>query len=295
MKNICRWLLAVLSILSFSMLLPAQEEQPAPRVSKNYTLQYVINEYTQEIENTLVYLVDSVLRPEDQIILITPAKIYSYPGDKWRSLTASQLKEDLITRLRTDTEIVGSGFQNIYSDMEALVLELKPPPMKEEAEIMALVSRYRSLTKNLAAIMTFNVPIYLKIAAVLKNQTNQNHMIIFLGQMFVPVADEETMEMYSNSKSRRTMLELFRFSFHEDIDVKSLEDAFQEAKIRMDLIYCNKKAHSRLGIDLKEVSLDLYNAYKKITEATGGETNATFNPAHLLQEIITPLNRSEKD
>jgi hypothetical protein len=270
----------------------AQDGVPAGEGSRNFVLQYLINDYNKEYEKTLDYFVDSVLSVGDQFILITPMKLYGYSKDKWSALSKQALKNDLRGRLRNDAAVAGAEFQNVYAAMEELISDLASA--SGENELLNILTRYRSLRANLTTLFKFNAPIYLKIADFLKSQTGSKIMIVFLGQTFVPTGDKDTIDSLPDSEAKRSMVELFRFPPNQDVDISGSMSALSDAKIRMNLIYGNIKTPLRRGMEYLETSMDFYQAYKKIAQTTGGTAGATFEPVQPLMKIAGLLSRPEK-
>jgi len=273
-------ILSLLTFFSFSGNVFAQET-----AVKNYVLMFQALEYDKRIGDAADYFLKEVIKPQDNLLLFTPQKPYSF-SQKTRETTPQekllQITKDVLKR---DISMEASTYKDIIQQMEVVVRTFTDP---DTAQPKNLLTQYRQLKENLFNIRRLNEKLFLDLAAMFKQAKGENHIIIFYEKRNRVVPTRQTMErLRANPEVRFEVNEVLESeSAKEVMNVETVIQALKDAAVTVDFIYLNPKMRQSRDMEVKEFSGDIYNVFSKITKETGGTIRIASRADAALKELV---------
>lgn len=267
---------------------PARLHADAPR---NIIVYFEFLDNANGIEESVSFLFGRMLRPGDQLIVQSPARTYGFsPASLERS--KAELSATLQGRLRGDISRSGQGYKQVIQDLDAAALEIAElayptgvvDTNKDMGELFIL---YRQGLANLRQLRQVSAASLRRLSGAFQGQKGENHVIVLFEREFQPVprrealnalADMPTYAMKANEMFSATKLD-------PPFDVPALAAFFRGVPLTLHFIYITSKNTTVAG-NRFESSGDVYSAFSKLAEATGGVCTATAEPRDGLKAIL---------
>ena len=114
---------------------------------RNFLLIFDVYEFTSEIGKTIDYFFNKIIKPNDELILLSPKEFYVFSKQKL-SVSKNQLIDRIKGILKKDTSIVGSNYRNILDEMKNAVSYfvkslVSMSDMELTAQFEASISNYK--------------------------------------------------------------------------------------------------------------------------------------------------------
>jgi hypothetical protein len=264
----------------------------------NYILFFHVTDYDPKLADAVEYFFKKVLKPEDQLTLLSLERPYSYTQKTRQTVPLEKLIEVTNKKLKTDTPIGALGHNQVFEEMVGIIRDihgiLNPSASKGGAitdpmtELKILMGRYRKLRESLRNTRKLNESLLIKLAGLFKNLKGQNYIYIFYQKEFQAIPDRNSMNRLTQiANIRFDVMELFRQENTEAfIDVEKVDKALKESAVTLDLFYLNMKNKRQPHMELKEFSGDIYNVLSKLAKSTGGIIVATAKPEEALKKAL---------
>ncbi len=250
----------------------------------NYVLVFQGTEYDSKLGSAVEYFFKEMLKPEDNMLYLTPQKPYQYSQQTRQSQSLEKLIETTKDVLKRDIGMGAASYMSIFDQMVMLVKMLSEA---STAEVKNQLVQYRQLMENLRSIRKWDESMYLKIAGMFQKNTGANHLIIFYQTELRPIPNKRTLDnLRSNPDTRFEVNEIFEADSTKDpLNVEKVAQALKESGAKLHFVYMQIKMKSRQDMEIREFSNDIYNAYSKIARETGGKVITTSIPVSALKEI----------
>ena len=287
MKNISvygRVLIPLLVFLAFSGSIIAVEGAPAA-----YVLIFQGSEYDSKLGSAVDYFFNDLLKPEDSLLIITPQKPYNYSPQTRQSQSPAQMIQITKDVLKRDISMGAASYKSILEQMEIVVDSLS----SGGAGGRSLLVQYRQLLENLRSIRKWNDDMFIKLAQMLKANKGENHIFIFYQTELRVIPDRSTLNNLRNDPELKfDVSEVFEGeNFTNVIDVEKVSQALQESNVKLHFIYLKIKQRRRQGMEAKEFSGDIFNAFSKIARTTGGEVETTSRALPALKKVVEKIKK----
>lgn len=273
-------ILSLLTLFPFSSNIFAKE----PAV-KNWVLMFQDLEYDKRIGDAADYFLKEVIKPQDNLLLFTPVKPYSF-SQKTRETTPLekliQITKDVLKR---DISMEGATYKDIIQQMEVVVRTFTDP---NTAQPKNLLTQYRQLKENLFTIRKLNEKLFMDLAAKFKQAKGENHIIIFYEKRIRVIPNRQTLErLRTNAEVSFEVNEVLESeSAKEVMNAETVIQALKDAAVTLDFIYLNTKMRQSRDMEVKEFSGDIYNVFSKIAQGTGGTVRIASRADAALKELI---------
>ena len=250
------------------------------------------------VENAVEYIFNKMLGPSDQLIIQSPARVYGF-SPKTLSRPKAELIAMMQEKLRGDISRSGQNYKQVISDMETAIRNLEgfvmpsgvdssginqPPETRNLSELFAF---YRQGLDNLKQLrMVKDTPLR-QLTAAFRGQKGENHVIVLFEREFRPIPRREALNALGEMPKFAFLAnELFLTgNTKEPFDVAALADYFKQVPLTQHFIYVTSKNTSVSG-NVLENSGDIYSAFSKIAEATGGVSKTIAEPMDGLESVV---------
>ena len=272
--------LSLLTIFSLSGNVFAQET-----TVKNYILIFQVLEYDKRIGDATDYFLKEVLKPQDNLLLLTPQRPYNFSQKTRETTPQEKLLQATKDVLKRDISLEGSTYKDIIRQMEVVVRTFMDP---DTAQPKNLLTQYRQLKESLFTIRKLNEKLLVDLASMIKQTKGENHFIIFYEKRIRVIPNRRTMEnLRGNPEVRFDVNEVLESeSAKEVMNVETVIQALKDAAVTLDFVYLNTKMRQSRDMEVKEFSGDIYNVFSKIAKETGGTVRIASRTDAALKEIL---------
>jgi len=252
-------------------------------------LVFDLKDYKIEIERTVEYFFNNELTPDDQVIVITPArKLYSFSKETLRS-SKEQIIMKINDALKKHTSVTGSDYRAIYNQMEqSLKLIEDDQGAGYSSRISSYLVDYENDRKQLYNIRMVNQSMLLELAEIYKKTKDKpdNQIYLFFEKVLRPIPSKETMEtLRANRSIAFRAVEIFlEEKIKMKIELDKVLKEFKKANIKLNLIYINPKVHKHYKFQKVENSGDFYDAMSELVKKTGGVKMTTSQPKAIFEK-----------
>ncbi len=295
-----------------------REEERAfrPTTIRNFFLIFEINEYMPKLNEALDFFVLEVLKPGDNLFLMTPLKSYRLSAQAMEARPREKILEQLKGLVRRDTLIGASEYRRILSEMEALSKSLAQlvsgqanlPAGSIDTPLMVMdnldsvgeqprsfdeqLQRYVELLAQLENIRKVDEANFLAFADFLKNMAGQKYVFLLYQKEYIPKIDPKILyqyiEMYQDRPDiYQTITGVFEFYRREmSLDTEKIRRAFCDSSISAHFMFITTPRKDLVGVRTEEQVDDIFSAFNEIAKASGGFVDSSSNPASLLMRAV---------
>lgn len=295
-----------------------REEEKAfkPSTARNFFLILEITEYVPRLNEALAYFVHEVIRPGDNLFLITPAKSYRLTAQALEAKPKELILEQLKGLVRRDVLVSASEYRSILTEMESLAKSLAQlvsgqatlPPGSANASLMMMddldssgettrsfdeqLQRYVQLLSRLENMRVVDENHFLAFADFLKNISGQKYVFLLYQKEYLPKIDPKILyqyiEMYQDRPDiYQTITGIFEF-YRRDVglNAEKIRQAFSDSSISAHFMFLTTPRKDLAGVRTEEQVDDIFSAFNEIARAAGGFVDSSANPASLLMRAI---------
>jgi len=282
----------VLSVILLAFLAAATSvprlEARAPR---NLVVYFEFLDNGNGVEEAVTYLFNRMLGSDDRLIIQSPARAYSFSRG-----TLSQPKAELIAlmkeKMRGDIAKAAQSYKQIISDLDNAAREIEElayptGTVDTNKDMNELFILYRQALANLNQLRKINDASLRRLAGAFRGHKGENHILILFEREFRPIPRREALNVLGNMpRFAFQSNELFATgSMKEPFAVATLADDFKRVPLVQHFIYVTSKNTSSTG-NLFENSGDIYAAFSKIAQATGGVCRTITEPVAGLEAVM---------
>ena len=296
--------LRLVSILSLAMLIVlacmGSGVLQAAESQRNFVVFFEFLDNSSGAEDALTYIFNDMLGPDDQLIIYSPARLYSFS-----KTTLARPKADLIAmmkeKLRGDISQAAQNYKQVIKDMESIVrnietsvLEIGPADPGDELNLRNLFMRYKQSFGDLQQLRKINEAALRQIAGLFRNQRGQNHMVLLFEREFRPVPSGEALNklrelpIFAMQANELFASDNLKPPFNADV----IGELFKQAPLTFHFLYVKSNSNFSSGATF-ENSGDIYAAFSKIAKNTGGICDTIAEPVAGLKTIMAALKEAK--
>ncbi len=282
------------------------ERVPAfpPYVGRNIYILIQTTDWDTRLADAIDYLFTSVLLPGDSLTIVTPMKPYVLTQEALAKTSKAELAKNMQQILRKDVQLGSGEYRGLIRDLRRLTssmggrsdtmdADLETDTSSGDFGLEQQLDRYRTTLTKLETLRLVDETKLLDLAATLRNTRGRKIIYFFYQREFRPEISSGTMNQLislnqDNPDILGNLMELFNFyrrdtTLHPDV----INKAFADASLVLDFIYMNKEAQHFFGATMREQSEDVFQAFTKIAQATGGISDTSQNPAASFQKAVS--------
>jgi hypothetical protein len=281
--------LTLLSLAAFP--LAATAPRPQAGGPRNLVVYFEFLDNGNGIEEAVAYLFKRMLGPGDQLIILSPRRSYSFSRD-----TLAQPRAALIAmmqeKLRGDIARTAQGYKQVIGDLDTAAREIEElayptGTVDTNKDMNKLFILYRQALANLNQLRHVNEASLRRLAGVFRGHAGENHIIVLFEREFRPIPRREALNVLADTPR-------FAFQSNELFSTGNMKELFAVAPLAADFkrvplaqhfIYITSKNASATG-NLFENSGDIYAAFSKLAQATGGVCRTITEPVAGLEVVF---------
>lgn len=259
----------------------------SPKVSRNFVFIFSMYEYLPKINEILDYFFGEIFLTGDTLNVATPAKTYNLSSKAiLEDVSPEEIKERMKLLLRRDIQVASGRYKTLMQELEYYALE-----SEEDSEIS-----YMRTLMELQQLRFVDLKKLEEFASYLKAKEGQKHVFLFYQQEHIPLYGEYSgrttpmVEIYD--PTRPDGMSLASQSYITDIlqsitfNTETIKNLFADSSISAHFLYITKpiadsiditRMGSQQGLRHREITEDVFNAFLKIAEDTGGIIDSSAN------------------
>jgi hypothetical protein len=272
-----------------------------PNATRHFYLVFQMTKYDNKLEDVMDNIFTEVLRPGDSLTMMSPTKVYSLNQQALGAKPMAQVSKEMRNLVRKDIEAGSSEYNNIIKDLRRLIKaiqnaaglagdqsQLEPEPDSDPTlgnlGLENTLERYRTSLEKLENLRFVDPQKFIGFAEGLRGLAGQKIVFFFYQREFRPEINPSVlnsmMSIYQEDQNiQADLMELFQvYNRQTPIDAEAISRAFADADICLHFIFMEKVAQYIFGTSMKEQSEDVFNAFKRISQATGGVFNTAIDP-----------------
>lgn len=262
----------------------------------NYVLIFQITEYNSKIGDAVDFFLNKVLKPEDQLILLSPAQLYNFSPQTRQKNPIPALVKQTQKVLKKDTTMTAANYEQVLNDMIRVVQEISAGNdpsysmsggTQSGTDMKVYLVQYRQLLTNMRQLRKLNENFFLDISGKLKNAPGNTVFYLFYQKELRVIPSRAAMDnLQQNPQYKFDAGELFLGDSDEEfIDSAKVTEVLKASRITFNFIYLNKEGKRKQGMEFKEFSGDVYNVFSKLAKGTGGFVETTSKPEAVLKKV----------
>jgi VWFA-related protein len=276
-----------------------------PQTSRNFYLFFEINDYTPRIGHAVDYFVENVMSPEDILTVVTPTRTYRMNPEIFNTLPREQIKSKMESQLkgilRRDTLEGNSEYRNAIMDLAGLAKAISSASSSQdefgaaeyhEADLELQIMMYGEILRKLEEMRRVDQKRLLDFSEYLKEKEGQKYVFLFYQREYIPQIEQRVLNQFmSLNQDRQDILhslqELFTFYKREiTFDVAKVKQAYANSSVSIHFLFFTDPQKHIPGVQMKEHSEDIFNAFMEIAKATGGFSESSSNAVFLFQNAL---------
>jgi VWFA-related protein len=277
-----------------------------PQTSRNFYLFFEINDYTPRIGHAVDYFVENVMSPEDILTVITPTKTYRMNPEVFNILPREKIKSQMESQLkgilRRDALEGNSEYRNAIRDLADLAKSISSATYSSQVELGAAeykhvdletqLMMYGETLRKLEEMRRIDQKRLLDFSEYLKEKEGQKYVFLFYQREYIPQIEERALNEFISSRQDRqdilqSLQEFFTLYKREiTFDVTKVKQAYANSSVSIHFLFFTDPQEHIPGIQIKEHSEDIFNAFMEIAKATGGVAESSANAVFLFQNAL---------
>jgi hypothetical protein len=275
-----------------------EEREPvlAPYIGRRYYALVQMTDWDPRVGEAIDTLVHSHLHAGDSLTLLTPMKPYVVSREVLASRPKAEIAKTLQQALRKDVQIGSSEYRGLIRNLRRLTTAMggRTSAFDEDFDADAAtgdfglelqISQYRDTLRKLENLRLVDEGKLLSFASSVRNEPGRKFLYFFYQREFRPEISPTALNrlMTLNQENQEvvsSLTELFHFYRRESsLDVDRVNRAFADAGLTVHFIYMSRESQQYPGTTMREQSEDVFQAFAKIAQATGGLSETAQNPA----------------
>ncbi|MGB2905613.1 MAG: VWA domain-containing protein [Candidatus Aminicenantaceae bacterium] len=255
-----------------------------PYAGRSFYFIFQLYESHPRIIKALEYFFANIYVPEDQLVIMTPLKVYELDKEAVANNPKDIVVEDIQRTIRKDTLTSAQQYNSLMKDL------VRNAQGVARGDMTSALPQYRQNLMKLEQVTAQDERRLVGFASQLKDLDGQMNVFYFCQSEFRPKLRPMTLssllEQYQDTPNIYGELqELFTFYHKEsNLDVDRITQIFADSSILFNFIYLNKRPEGGGGtIQMEEQSEDVFDAFSQIAESTGGAVESSQNPAAALE------------
>jgi len=288
-KNGLYGFIMIILVLFAPLALKGNVQTDEKAGSSIYIVIFQLTDYNSKVADTVEYIFKDLIQPQDQLVLITPVKPYTFSQKTRQSQTPEKLIKLTQNVLKRDIVSGTANYHQILNRMTQLVLEIGSgvgdtssggggmgATLTNVNTIKNQLVTYRQLREEMKSLRKLDEKLFIKFCEIFKKGIIY---VVYQKELQV-IPDRDVMEALRNNLDVRfDAMEVFlQENTGEFLDVTKLGQMLSDAAITLHFFYIKSRETKRQGTEMKEFSNDVYNAFSNLAKTTGGIVETTSKP-----------------
>lgn len=288
----------LLTILLTSVVTAAPTPAPAGDGPDTYMVMFFVNEYNAKVGDAVEFFFKKVLKPEDQLSILTPVKPYSFSQNTRQAQGIDKLIDMTKKVLKRDIMVGAANYQQSIEEQARLVIDmsgggdqasggLSSVTLPGSTSLKTFLVRYNQLLTEYRNSRKLTGKLLSDLASLLKRNPKNNHIYLFYQKEVQYIPTRHVMDALMQVRDIRfSVMEAFEGENTKQLmDTEKIIAALKDAQATLDFVYVSMRDRRRQGAQIREFSNDMYGVLSKVAKATGGQVIATSKPEAALKKI----------
>jgi hypothetical protein len=270
---------------------------------RNFVVLYECLDNSSAVKDTVEYIFNDMLGPDDLLIIYSPVRLYSFS-----KTTLARPKAELISmmeeKLRGDASKAAQDYKEVIKEMASGVRTIESMVLGEESsapgeegsmrDLRNLFMLYRQALGSLSQLRKVNEAALRQIGELFRKQRGQNHIILLFEREFRPIPNRDAlnvlhdMPIFGAQANELFASDNLKALFATD----AIGEFFKQVPLTLHFLYIKSNSNFTTGAIL-ENSADVYAAFSKIAKITGGVCETITEPVAGLKSIMTALKEAK--
>ena len=266
-----------------------------PDFARRISLIFQVSDYNEKISEALQDFFAHGLVPGDTLEIQTPMGNYGLSPERLAAKPRAVLAHELADIVRKDIIRGNMGYNSLLRDLRRIIRQISGAgrtglsdtegEIDDGTSLEQLFMTYAENLQQIEKLRILNEPSLLRFGAGLKDRPGLKSVYYFYQREFRPEIDSKTTNALLLSNQDRpdilaTVQSLFGLYNREiTIDHERLRRVFADAGATFNFLFMNKAPERIAGVNMREQSEDIFKALTAISQATGGITDSSQNPA----------------
>lgn len=265
-----------------------------PEAARHFYMFFSLFEYDPRIPKALNHFFHNVIKPGDQLMIITPRAAYDMNHALVEKTPAEKIVERLTTILKKDIQAGDSAYRSVLADLKRMAgvggIQSINPEAASKEEYTSYGSgspeeywmKYKTDLQALENLRTIDEAKLVKFGESIKNISGQKIVFFFYQKEFVPVPSGQ--KNYVDDPTS-PIAELFDLIHRKSwINADRIKKVYSDSSINFNFLYVSKRPDDVPLNNFTEGSDDIFPAFTDIAQATGGLRSSSANPDYLMQQ-----------
>jgi hypothetical protein len=273
-----------------------------PDFTRRICLIFQLSDYNNKIAEALLGFFESGLVPGDTVEIQTPVGNYGLTPEHLASKPRAVLARELNDIVRKDILRGNMGYNSLARDLKRIVRQISGAgrtglsdtegEIDDGTSLEQLFMAYAEDLQQVEKMRVLNEQALLRFGMGLKTRPGMKSVYYFYQREFRPEIDSKTINaLLLNNQDRPTILSAVQTLFgmyNRDItiDHQRLRSLFADAGATFNFLFMNKDPERIAGVTMREQSEDIFKALSSISQATGGLTDSSQNPAASMKAAL---------
>ena len=250
-----------------------------PYSGRSFTFIFQLRDYHPRITEAMEYFFASIYVPDDQVVVMTPLKLYELSKEAVAGNPREKVVEYIRDTVRRDTVTAGQHYNSLMKDL------LRDAQGVVGGDVVSALPMYGENLLKLDEITAIEEKRLTAFAAQLKRLDGQKNVFYFFQSEFrpklSPMVLSGLLEQHQDSPGLYGQIQdAFTYYRKEtNLDAERLTQAFSDSSILFNFLFINKRPDSVPGIQMKEQSEDVFEVFSRVADSTGGITDNSQNLA----------------
>ncbi len=256
-----------------------------PYSGRSFYFIFQLYENHPRIKEALDYFFSDIYVSKDQLVVMTPLKVYELNKEAVAKNSKDKVVEYIQGIIRKDTLTASQEYNSLMKDL------VKSAQGVAGGDVTRALPQYSQNLQKLEQVTAQDAKRLVGFAAQLKRLDGQKNVFYFYQSEYRPRLSSMTLsrllEQYQDNPTTYGQLQ-DAFSYYTketNLDIDKITQIFADSSILFNFIYINKRPTVSGGsIQMFEQSEDVFEAFSKIAESTGGAVENSQNPAAALKK-----------
>jgi VWFA-related protein len=269
-----------------------------PNTARRFFMLFQFLDYNPQLADAIDFFFQSIMQPDDTLTIMTPLKRYDLSREALQTQTPEKLSRDLQTVVRKDTKLGAADYNSLLSDLRKIARSISSATGATSAMsgmegtdtgsdfgLEFQLPRYKETLERLDELRMVNEKRFFSFAGQLKRMEGRKVVFFFYQREYRPEIEPRYLNLLiSQYQDQPNILsavqDLFTmYSRSDKMNDELLGQAFSDASTMFNFIFMDKEPEDVRGIVMREQSEDVFNAFARVTEATGGVMDTSQNPS----------------
>jgi VWFA-related protein len=257
---------------------PVPKTNFVPDTSRNFLFIFELHDPMPKVDEALDYFFKEVFQKGDRVTVVSPKGTYQFKQETFDRARPDEVARQLKKKLRKDILLGAMDYKSLIQDIK----DLSRPEMDSEAGGVAIMNDIRQLRDRL----TVNDEGIRRFAQAFKAQDGRKIIFLFYQKEEIVIPEPK----YVDGRS------VYAWEARRPIDynVKDIEKIFADASLTVNFIFLTNSTTDTFDItdlrpsgSLMDLSGSFYGAFREMSHASGGTTEASANALAAFRKTAT--------